>query len=65
MQQHDPPGLAAIQKTNGILTCQDHVLQVKDDTVSFGFHTDKFFQLGNVFFVQPAADRKDHDLPLQ
>src|SRR5579863_7972447 len=60
VHQRNTGGFALSKKSYAILTCQGHILEVENDMAIFPFRADERFQLGNVLFVEPATQRKDH-----
>jgi hypothetical protein len=62
--QCDAIRFAALEKDDDILAYQSYVLQVQNDAASIRLRPDECFQVGNIFFIYSAAERKDY-LPVR
>jgi hypothetical protein len=60
IRQPDVSRFALSEKIYAVLTRQSHILEVENDAAIFPFRGDERFQLGNMFFVDPAAEGEDH-----
>jgi hypothetical protein len=60
IRQRNAGRLALSEKTDAVLTGQNHIPEVENDAAIFSFRADEGFQLGNALFVDPAAYGEDH-----
>jgi hypothetical protein len=58
IRQCDASGFALSEKSHAVLTSQSQLLEVKNDTAIIPFGGDESLKLGNVLFVDPAAQGK-------
>ena len=56
----DVSRFASGQKINAVFARKSHILEVENDAATLGLRTNERFQLGDMLFVEPAAELKDH-----
>jgi len=60
IHQGDVSRFAPGQKTDAVFARQRHILEVENYAATFRLGGNECFQVGNMLFVQPAAEPKDH-----
>src|SRR5580658_9803908 len=64
IHQLNAGGFALSEKIDAVPTRQSHIPEVENDSAIFPFRRDKRFQLGDMFFVDLAAEGED-DFPVR
>jgi hypothetical protein len=60
IRQRNVSRFALSEKIDAVLTCQSHVLQVKNDAPIFPLRGDERLQFGDMLVIDPPAQGKDH-----